>query len=81
MSSSDVAYQDLELMLAGAREMVAGARREQQRLRALARSGASTPREILPLLARLERLAIHGAQLTRQLQWLGQDLQRHGLHP
>jgi hypothetical protein len=34
----------------------------------------------MPFLARLERLAIHGAQITRQLQWLDQDLQRHRLN-
>jgi hypothetical protein len=69
------------VMLASAEAITTCARLEQRRLRALVAQDAATPRQIMPFLARLERLAIHGAQLTRQLQWLDQDLQRHGLNP
>jgi len=55
-------HRDPELMLISAHAIVAGnTHREQQRLRALARSGATTAPKILPLLSRLKRLAIHGA--------------------
>jgi hypothetical protein len=69
------------VMLASAEAIATCARLEQHRLRALVAQGTATPRQILPFLTRLERLAIHGAQLTRQLQWLDQDLQRHRLNP
>jgi hypothetical protein len=69
----------LAVMLAGAEAIVTYARREQRRLRALAAQDTATPRQIVPFLARLERLAIHGAQLTRQLHWLCEDIQRDGL--
>ena len=72
-------YDDLAVMLASAEAIATCARLEQRRLRALVAQGTATPRQIMPFLARLERLAIHGAQITRQLQWLEQDLQRHGL--
>jgi hypothetical protein len=70
----------LAVMLASAEAIATCARREQRRLRALVAQGTATPRQIMPFLARLERLAIHGTQLTHQLQWLDQDLQRHGLN-
>lgn len=69
------------VMLASTEALITCARLEQRRLRTLAAQGTATPRQIMPFLARLERLAIHGAQLTRQLRWLEQDLQRHGLNP
>lgn len=74
-------HRDLTLMLISAHEIVTGAHREQQRLRALAKSGATTAPKILLLLNRLERLAIRGAQINLQLQWLDEDLKHHGLHP
>jgi hypothetical protein len=67
-------------MLVSAHAIVTGTHHEQQRLRVLARSGVTTAPEILPLLSRLERLAIHGARIKRQLQWLDEDLKRRGLH-
>ena len=74
-------HDGLGVMLASAEAIATCARLEQRRLRALVAQGTATPRQIMPFLARLERLAIHGAQITRQLQWLEQDLQRHGLNP
>lgn len=74
-------HDGLVVMLASAEAITTCARLEQRRLRALVAQGTATPRQIMPFLARLERLAIHGAHLTRQLQWLEQDLQRHGLNP
>jgi hypothetical protein len=69
----------LAVMLASAEAIATYARSEQRRLRALAALNAATTRQIVPFLARLERLAIHGAQLTRQLHWLCEDMQRDGL--
>jgi hypothetical protein len=66
-------------MLASVPAIAIHARREQRRLRALAAQGAATPRQIVPFLARLERLAIHGAQLTSQVDWLCEDMRRDGL--
>lgn len=73
-------HDGLVVMLASAEAIATCARLEQRRLRALVAQGTATPRQIVPFLARLERLAIHGVQLTRQLRWLEQDLQRHGLN-
>jgi hypothetical protein len=70
----------LAVMIASAESMATCARHEQRGLRALVAQDTATPRQIMPFLARLERLAIHGAQITRQLQWLDQDLQRHRLN-
>jgi hypothetical protein len=66
----------LAVMLASAEAIVTHARREQRRLRALADQDTAIPRQIVPFLARLERLAIHGAHLTRQIGWLCEDIQR-----
>jgi hypothetical protein len=69
----------LAVMLASAEAIATCGRHEQRRLRALVAQDTATPRQIVPFLARLEHLAIHGAQLTRELQWLCQDMQRDGL--
>lgn len=66
-------------MLASVPAIAIHARREQRRLRALVAQSAATPRQIVPFLARLERLAIHGAQLTSQVDWLCEDMRRDGL--
>ena len=71
----------LAVMLDRPDEMLAWARHEQQRLRLLVAQDAATPRQILPLLARLEHVAAHSRHIACQLQWLCQDMQRDGLAP
>ncbi len=71
----------LTVMLEGSSEMLTCIRREQRRLRRLVTQGIATPHQILPLLARLETLAVHNRHIARQLQWLCQDTQREGLTP
>jgi hypothetical protein len=71
----------LAVMLERPNEMLAWARREQQRLRLLVAQDAATARQILPVLARLEHVAAHNRHIACQLRWLGQDMQRNGLTP
>jgi hypothetical protein len=71
----------LTAMLEGSSAMLTCINRERQRLRQLVTQGTATPHQILPLLARLEALAVHSRHIVRQLQWLCQDTQREGLTP
>jgi hypothetical protein len=71
----------LAVMLERPGEMLAWARREQQRLRLLVAQDAATARQILPILVRLERVAAHNRHIACQLRWICQDMQRDGLTP